>query len=128
MAKLVAIPSSKLDLRATIKPYSLKVPGGRLVLDFWRTIPRVRFISKRRPCNYGRDLLPWTIWLRGLNASWVYSPPQVRASFERAAKVFNYQTPRDIFAMVVSGRLFLEIITEDGKIIRPIWLKRYLNR
>jgi len=128
MAKLVAIPSSKLDLRAAVKPYSLKVPGGRLVLDFWRTIPRVRFIPKRCPGNYVRDLLPWTIWLRGLNAAWLYSPPEVRLTFERAAKVFNYQTPRDIFAMVVSGRLFLEIITEDGKIIRPIWLKRYLNR
>jgi len=128
MAKLIALPGTKLDLRAAIKAYSFRVSGGRIVLDFWRGVPRVRFLPKRKPANYRQTLLPWIIWLRGMNAAWLYSPPEVRLSFERAAKVFNYQTARDIFAMVTSGRMFVEIVTEDGKVIYPIWLKPFLGQ
>jgi len=126
MAKIVAIDGSKVDLRTHVKPYSLKVAGGRLVLDYCRGVPRVRFFPKRRPANLWTNLRPWVIWLKGMNAAWKYLCPEARLSFERASKAFNYQTPRDIFAMVVAGRFFLEIETEDGQIIRPVWLKRYL--
>lgn len=117
-----------VDYRAALKLPSLRVAGGRLVFDVYKGTGRVCFRPSRKPSNYESTLKPWGMWLLAMNMAWNYSPYQVRETYEKAAKVLQYQTPRDVFSSVASGRLFIEIVDDAGNVYHPIWLKPYLNK
>jgi len=121
MAKLVEEYPSQHDVRGAHKLPSFRVAGGRLVVDNYRGVLRVRFFSEvGHPVRDGKQRYQ-VDWFRAMCSLWKVMDHRLRMQLEQGARRIH-ATGRDVFMASMAGRMWI-IFTDDGRVILPSWLE-----
>ena len=120
MAKIVGDYPAQYDVTGSPKLPSFKLPGGRLVVDNYRGVLRVRFFSAEgHPVRDGPQRFQ-VDWFRAVCSLWKVTDHRLRMQLEENARKIH-ATGRDVFMASLAGRMWI-ISTDDGRILLPEWM------